>query len=92
MIKTFKHKGLKLFWETGRKSGIVTTHERRLKIILQLLNAANIPKDMNLPGMRFHKLEHDLKGFYSVTVSGNWRVIFQFEGNDAVLIDYVDYH
>ena len=67
-------------------------HEKRLKIILQRLNAAIAAKDMNTPGMNFHELKGDLKGFCSVSVSGNWRVIFEFEDNDAHLVDYLDYH
>jgi proteic killer suppression protein len=92
MIRTWKHKGLKLFWETGKKLGIVASHEKRLLIILALLDAATNPADMNVPGMKFHKLVHNLKGFYSVTVSGNWRVIFKFENKDVILVDYIDYH
>lgn len=66
--------------------------KKRLKIILQRLNAAIQPEDMNTPGMNFHELKDDLKGFYAVSVSGNWRVIFEFEDNDAHLLDYLDYH
>lgn len=92
MIKSWKHKGLKKFFDTGNKSGITASHEKRLKIILQRLNAALGPDDMNTPGMKFHKLLGDLKGFYSVTVNGNWRVIFKFDGTNAINIDYIDYH
>lgn len=67
-------------------------HEKRLKIILQRLNAAIRAEDMNTPGMDFHELKGNLEGFYSVSVSGNWRVIFEFDGNDAHLLDYLDYH
>lgn len=62
------------------------------KIILQLLDASCQPEDMDLPGMRFHTLKGDLKNHYSVTVNGNWRIIFAFEGKDAILVDYLDYH
>lgn len=92
MIKTWKHKGLKKFFETGSKSGIIAAHEKRLKIILQRLNAIVRPEDMNTPSMRFHKLVGSLAGFYSVTVNANWRVIFQFNGQDAEVVDYIDYH
>jgi len=92
MIKSWKHKGLKEFFFTGNKKGIMTVHEKRLKIILQRLNAAIQAEDMNTPGMNFHELKGDLKGFYAVSVSGNWRVIFEFEDNDAHLLDYLDYH
>jgi len=92
MIKSWKHKGLKEFFYTGNKKGIMPVHEKRLKIILQRLNAAIQAEDMNTPGMNFHELKGDLKGFYAVSVSGNWRVIFEFEDNDAHLLDYLDYH
>lgn len=92
MIRSWKHKGLKAFYETGTTAGIVSTHANRLKVILQLLNAANTPERMNLPSMRFHKLKGDLNGYFSVTVRANWRVIFRFDGEDAILVNYLDYH
>lgn len=92
MIKSWKHKGLKKFYQTEEKSGIQPHHAKRLKIILQLLDAALSPGDMNLPGMGFHTLSGNLNGFYSVTVNGNWRVIFANEGEDIILVDYCDYH
>jgi toxin HigB-1 len=92
MIKTWKHKGLKLFFQTGSKAGIMPIHEKRLKVILQRLNASVAPEDMDTPGMDFHALIGNLKNNYSVTVSGNWRVIFKFEGKDAIAVNYLDYH
>ncbi len=92
MIKSWQHKGLKKFFETGSKAGIRPQHANRLRLILGVLNAAVNPEDMHLPGLSFHALSGDLLGFYSVSVSGNWRVIFQFEGQDAILVDYLDYH
>lgn len=92
MIKSWQHKGLKKFYETGSRSGIQAAHASRLKIIIQRLDASVRPNDMNTPGMRFHRLQGGLKEYYSVSVSGNWRVIFGFEGEHAVLIDYIDYH
>lgn len=92
MIRSWKHKGLKRFFEDGTRSGINANHEKRLKIILQRLNAAVKPDDMNTPSMRFHKLSGNMKNFYSVIVNANWRVIFRFEGADAVDVDYLDYH
>ncbi len=92
MIKSWKHKGLKLFYETGSTRGIQAVHKVRLKIILQRLDAAVQPEDLNVPGMRWHPLKALLKGFYAVSVSGNWRIIYKFEGNDAILVDYLDYH
>ncbi len=72
--------------------GIQPHHKMRLRIILQRLNAAVKPEDLNLPGMRFHPLTGNLQGNYSVTVNANWRVIYQFDGDDAILVDYLDYH
>lgn len=92
MIKSWKHKGLNKFYSSGDKSGIIAEHARRLKVILQLLDAATSPEKLNLPGFGFHKLKGNLKDFYAVTVRANWRVIFQFDDEDAVLVDYVDYH
>lgn len=92
MIKSWQHKGLRKFFETGKPTGIKPEHVTRLKIILQRLNAATCGKDMDTPGMKFHALKGELKGFYSVTVNKNWRIIFKFEGKDAILVDYLDYH
>ena len=92
MIKSFRHKGLKQFYEIGSIKGIQAKHQVRLKIILQRLDAAVKPDDLNLPGMRFHALKGKFKGFFTVSVNGNWRVIYRFEGEDAVLVDYLDYH
>jgi toxin HigB-1 len=92
MIKTFRHKGLEAFFETGSKAGIRPDHASKLGRQLVRLDNAKIPSDMNLPGWRLHSLEGVLQGHYSVTVNGNWRMTFMFEGEDAVLLDYQDYH
>ena len=92
MIKSWQHKGLKKFFETGSTAGIQFAHKERLKVILQRLNAAIDATDMNTPGMHFHKLKGKLKEYYSVTVNGNWRVIYKFENQDAILVNYIDYH
>lgn len=92
MIKSWQHKGLRKFYETGSTAGIQATHKERLKIILQRLNAAIHPEDMNTPGMWFHQLQGKMKEFYSVAVNANWRVIFKFENQDAILVNYIDYH
>jgi proteic killer suppression protein len=92
VIKSWQHKGLKKFYDTGSKAGIQAHHSNRLKIILQRLDAAIMPTDLNTPGMDFHSLKGNKKGFFSVSVSGNWRVIFGFIGNHATLVDYLDYH
>lgn len=92
MIKSWQHKGLKLFYETGSTAKINAQHADKLHDILQVLDAATAPEEMNLPGLKFHGLKGDLKGFYAVTVRANWRLIFKFEGQDAILVDYQDYH
>ena len=91
-IKSFKHKGLKKFFESGNKSGIQAAHAKRIKLILDLLYGAVEAKDMNFPGSDFHPLKGSLKGFYSVHVNGNWTIIFCFENNEASDVDLVDYH
>jgi toxin HigB-1 len=92
MIKSFSHKGLQLFFEKGSKAGIQPAHAARLERMLGRLNEASKPQDMNLPGWGLHPLGRELKGHYSVWVNGNWRMTFAFEGVDAVLLDYQDYH
>jgi toxin HigB-1 len=92
MIRTFRHKGLERFFREGSKAGIQPQHAKRLRLQLGRLDAAKGPADMNLPGWKYHALTHDLKGHWSVWVSGNWRLIFTFDGSDAVLVDYQDYH
>ena len=96
MIRSFKHKGLKLFFETGNQSGIKTEHTKRLRVILARLDASKTIEDMNLPGLNLHPLSKkkslDLRGHWGVSISGNWRVTFQFEGNDVINVNYLDYH
>ncbi|MCX7114306.1 MAG: type II toxin-antitoxin system RelE/ParE family toxin [Gammaproteobacteria bacterium] len=92
MIKTIKHKGLGRFYNTGTLSGIQAHHARRLQLILTRLDASVNPEDMDLPGLHLHQLKGQLKGFYSVTVQSNWRIVFRFDGDNACDVDYVDYH
>ncbi len=92
MIQSFRHKGLKLFYETGSKAGIVADHAKRLRVLLARLDAASKPEDMNLPGARLHPLSGEWRGYWAVNVSGNWRLIFRFEGAEAHDVDYRDYH
>jgi proteic killer suppression protein len=92
MIKSFKHKGLEIFFYSGTKKGIKPEHAGKLERMLDRLNAANDLKDMNYPGANLHALSGDRKGQYSVRVSGNWRVIFEFVNGDAYVVDYDDYH
>lgn len=92
MIKTWKHKGLKKFYETGDKSGIQPKHAKVLKELLFQLSGAMQPEDMNTPGNGFHKLKGKLKEYYAVKVSGSWRLIFQFEDYHAIDVEYINYH
>lgn len=92
MIKTFQHKGLKAFFETGSKAGIQPHHAGKLGRQLARLDVAKSVTDMNVPGWGLHLLTGNLAGHYSITVNGNWRLTFMFEGEDAVLVDYQDYH
>lgn len=92
MIKSFEHKGLQAFFETGSKAGIQPHHAPKLARLLARLHAAKVPEDMNVPGWRLHPLVGILAGHHSVFVNGNWRLTFRFDDGDAVLVDYQDYH
>ena len=85
MIKSWKHKGLRRFYESGNKSGIIPDHARRLKVMLQVLDVASTPKNLDLPGFKLHPLKGKFKHFYAITVRANWRIIFQFDGEDVIL-------
>jgi toxin HigB-1 len=92
VIRSFRHAGLEKFFRTGSKAGIQPKHAARIQEQLAVLNVARKPDQMNVPGWHFHVLKGDLKGCWAVSVSGNWRMIFAFEGEDAILVDYRDYH
>jgi proteic killer suppression protein len=92
MIKSFRHKGVEQFFMTGAKAGIQPKHAKRLSLQLFALNRAIVPEDMNLPGWQWHALQGEFAGYWAVSVNGNWRVTYTFEGKDAVLVDYQDYH
>lgn len=92
MIKSFKNKRLELFFSTGSRKGIIPSQSEKIARILDRLDAAISPNDMNLPGYKLHKLKGDLAEYWAVFISGNWRIIFQFEGENAILVDYIDYH
>jgi proteic killer suppression protein len=91
-IKSFEHKGLRQFFETGSTAGIQAQHAPRLGRMLRALDAAAQASDMGFPGWNLHPLKGDFRGHWAVSVSGNWRLTFRFDGSDAVLIDYLDYH
>jgi toxin HigB-1 len=92
VIRSFKHKGLAKFFETGSKAGIQFAHAERLRLILGRLNAVVKAEDMELQGLRLHPLKGERKRTWAVWVSGNWRVTFRFIGADAEVVDYEDYH
>lgn len=92
MIRSFVHKGLKEFYETGSKKGIQPGHASKLARMLDRLDASESPQDMNLPGYRLHQLKGNKQDMWSAAVSGNWRITFYFVDQDAYLVDYLDYH
>lgn len=92
MIKSFKHKGLKKFFETGSLAGIQASHATRLRMQLAALDTAQTIEDMNVPGFRLHELKGNRSGIWSITVSGNWRMTFEFFAGNADIVNYEDYH
>ena len=92
MIKSFRHKGLETLFRTGSKAGVRPDHAQKLSMQLFALDLAKSAADMNAPGWRLHPLTGKYRGYWSVTVNGNWRLVFRFDGGDAELVDYLDYH
>jgi len=92
MIRSFKHRGLKRLYERDDHSGIRPDFADTIQEILTVLDDAASPRELDLPGYRLHPLKGDLKGFWSVTVRANWRIIFRFEGADAFDVELIDYH
>ena len=92
MIKSIKHRGLRLLHEAGDRSKIRADLVAKADRFLDALDAATKPEEVDLPGYRLHKLTGDLQGFWSATLSRNHRIIFRFEGGDAYDVDLVDYH
>jgi toxin HigB-1 len=92
MIRTFKHSGIEKFFLNGSKAGIQPKHAKKLTLQLGALDAAKRPEDMNLPGWSWHELKGQMAGRWAVSVNGNWRLTYAFEGGDAILVDYEDYH
>lgn len=92
MIRNFTHKGLERFFKNGNHRGIIARSEARIERILDRLNAIVKPEDMNIPGYKFHGLSSNRKGTYAVTVTGNWRITFEFDGEDAINVNMEDYH
>ena len=92
MIKSFRHKGLRKFFETGTTAGIQPSHAKRLRLQLAALDTACTVEDMDVPGFRLHPLKGNIEGRWSVTVNGNWRMTFEFSEGNAYILDYEDYH
>lgn len=92
MIKSFKHKGLRKFFETGSASGIQPEHRQKLRMRLIALDTAICIEDMNTPGWRLHSLKGDRKGLWAIDLNKNWRIVFKFEDGNAYIVDYEDYH
>ena len=92
MIKSFRHRGLEGYFKTGSKAGIQPTHAKRLRLQLARLDGAQSAADMACPGWRLPPSNGELKGSWAVWVDQNWRLTFAFEGTDAVVVDYQDYH
>ncbi len=92
MINSFRHKGLEAYFRTGSKRGIQAHHAVKLQLQLAALDNAVGPEDMNAPNWRLYELNGSLAGHWSVWVNGNWRLTFRFDGKDAELVDYQDYH
>ncbi|MRS62347.1 peptidase [Larkinella terrae] len=92
MIVSYRHKGLELYALKGDRSKLHQLHVQKIKMILTRLEAASSAQELDQPGYKFHALSGDLQGFYSVKVSGNYRIIFRFDGENACDVDYLDYH
>jgi len=92
VIVSFRHKGLRLLYETGSSRGVQAAHVKKLNSILGFLDKLSDPSELVLPSLRAHPLKGERQGFWSVWVNGNWRVTFRFIGNDVELLNYEDYH
>lgn len=92
MIVSFNHKGLRRFYESGSTKGINSDHSNKVRMQLAALDTAQTIEDMDIPGYRLHKLKGNRKGIWSITVSGNWRITFEFREGNVYIVDYEDYH
>ena len=92
MIKHFQHKGLERFFRRGETKGMQAQHQQRIQRILDLLDDASEPQELAIPGMFLHPLKGDRKGQWAMTVSGNWRITFAFDGEDVIVVNLEDYH
>jgi toxin HigB-1 len=92
MIRRFRHRGLRRFWEREDRRGLNPDHIDKIDRVLARLDQSTQPRDMDLPGYRLHELKGNLAGFWSVTISAHWRIVFRFENGEATDVDYLDYH
>lgn len=92
MIVKFRHKGLKRLFEDDDRRGVNPKLAEVVESVLDMLNVAQAPEDLDIHGFRLHPLKGDRKGQWSMTLSGNWRIVFEFEGTDVTNVDLVDYH
>lgn len=92
MIKSFRHKGLEKFFNTGSRAGIQPAHAKRLRLQLAALDTASCIEDMDIPGFRLHPLKGADKGRWSIWVNGNWRLTFELVDEHIYILDYEDYH
>lgn len=92
MIKTFRYKGLRDFFETGSVAGIQPSHKQKLRLRLAALDTATCIEDMDTPGWRLHALKGESSGLWAIDVNRNWRIVFEFKDGNAYVVDYKDYH
>ena len=92
MIKSFRHKGLRRFYETGSTAGIQAAHAKRVRLQLAALDTAMRIEDIDLPGYALHPLKGTMRGRWAISVNGNWRLTFEFKDGDVHVLDYEDYH
>ena len=92
MIKSFRHKGVRKFFETGNVAGVQASHSKRLRLQIAALDTAQTIEDMDVPGFALHRLKGEMRGRWSISVNGNWRLTFEFHDGNAYVLDYEDYH
>ena len=92
MIRSFRHRGLKRLFEQGDPSKVRADQVERIALALSDLDDATVPQDLPMPGYRLHALKGDMKGYWSILVSANWRIVFRFDNGGALDVDLVDYH
>ena len=92
MIRKFRHKGLQRLFQHDDGSKLPPDMVERIRLILSALQAAQEVEAMNLPTFHLHQLKGELQGFFAVAVRANWRIIFRFDGGEALDVDFIDYH